>query len=497
MLGRGSSHCTTNYPAAEYDAASLPDLVGKSRDEVKAALKTERAKAPRRRFCSRARTSRFMGVGSSNRRNQWQARILVHGKVTHLGYYGAEEDAARVYDRVALALHGAEAQTNFPPEAYGADPAAATFSGLGREALQRALGVKPMDKSSQFRGVSRKKGRWEAKVMVERRWAYRELFDTEAEAARAYDAAVWRLKPTEARSYVNFKGEGPPGGPHAGGGVLSDAPTPPPPKRRRAAGTPPDGTPSPLGARSLPPLAPGAGGGAPRGGGGAAAVRRLSSRALPVLIDHPAAAPPSPLARAIARTMSEPDLAAAAAAGGGFVFSAAPPPRPPPFAGPASAPHRPPSPGMRHSASLSALQYVDGAGAPGAPPPLTVRVGGPPPGSFAHHHAASMHRLGAPAPLDVGAHPHAAPAAALLASGLTPPAGITPRSAAFASVLLTGLGASGHTPRAGAGGGAEPDSPFRASVQIGGEDLGLFGGGLDDPLTPRGLLGTTPRAPGQ
>jgi hypothetical protein len=53
--------------------------------------------------------------------------------------------------------------------------------------------------------VSKKKGRWEAKVMVNRKWAYRELFDSEREAARAYDAAVWRLKPGEARSYVNFK----------------------------------------------------------------------------------------------------------------------------------------------------------------------------------------------------------------------------------------------------------------------------------------------------
>jgi len=29
----------------------------------------------------------------------------------------------------------------------------------------------------RYRGVSKKKGKWEAKVMVNRRWAYRELFD--------------------------------------------------------------------------------------------------------------------------------------------------------------------------------------------------------------------------------------------------------------------------------------------------------------------------------
>jgi hypothetical protein len=57
---------------------------------------------------------RFLGVGSSNRKNQWQARILYHGKVTHLGYYRTEEEAARVYDKVSISLHGAGAQTNFP-----------------------------------------------------------------------------------------------------------------------------------------------------------------------------------------------------------------------------------------------------------------------------------------------------------------------------------------------------------------------------------------------
>jgi len=80
---------------------------------------------------------------------------------------------------------------------------------VSREDVQRSLGVKPMDKSSRFRGVSRKKGKWEAKVMLNRKWAYRELFDSEEDAARAYDRAVWRLKPGDAHAYVNFKDEVP------------------------------------------------------------------------------------------------------------------------------------------------------------------------------------------------------------------------------------------------------------------------------------------------
>lgn len=69
-------------------------------------------------------------------------------QVTHLGYYETEEEAARIYDRVSISLHGAVAQTNFDPSDYDSQDRA-EFEGLGREELQRALGVKPMDKSSR------------------------------------------------------------------------------------------------------------------------------------------------------------------------------------------------------------------------------------------------------------------------------------------------------------------------------------------------------------
>ena len=60
-----------------------------------------------------------------------------------------------MYDTVAISLHGEGAQTNFPLSEYGEQAAAlkARLSGLTREELQRALGVKPMDKSSQYRGA--------------------------------------------------------------------------------------------------------------------------------------------------------------------------------------------------------------------------------------------------------------------------------------------------------------------------------------------------------
>jgi len=62
-----------------------------------------------------ALTRRYLGVGSSNRKNQWQARILHHGKVTHLGYYRTEEEAARV-SRQGLHQPARRGRTDkFPP----------------------------------------------------------------------------------------------------------------------------------------------------------------------------------------------------------------------------------------------------------------------------------------------------------------------------------------------------------------------------------------------
>lgn len=40
-------------------------------------------------------------------------------------------------------------------------------------------------RAPRYRGVSKKKGKWEAKVMVNRRWAYRELFDRLVQAVAA------------------------------------------------------------------------------------------------------------------------------------------------------------------------------------------------------------------------------------------------------------------------------------------------------------------------
>jgi hypothetical protein len=50
---------------------------------------------------------------------------------------------------VSISLHGPHAQTNYPAGEYAGCARGGEFAGLAREELQRALGVKPMDKSSR------------------------------------------------------------------------------------------------------------------------------------------------------------------------------------------------------------------------------------------------------------------------------------------------------------------------------------------------------------
>jgi hypothetical protein len=64
----------------------------------------------------RTSVSQFKGVSRHSRGDKWQAQIRRNGKVTGLGTFYNEIDAARAYDRAALEEFGEFAFTNFPQE---------------------------------------------------------------------------------------------------------------------------------------------------------------------------------------------------------------------------------------------------------------------------------------------------------------------------------------------------------------------------------------------
>lgn len=74
------------------------------------------------RFCTHSqnhanmmgfRSTGFKGVSWSKTHGLWQSQITVQGKNHHLGFFGAPEEAARVYDEKAREFFGEFARTNF------------------------------------------------------------------------------------------------------------------------------------------------------------------------------------------------------------------------------------------------------------------------------------------------------------------------------------------------------------------------------------------------
>ncbi|KAJ1273165.1 hypothetical protein BS78_06G259300 [Paspalum vaginatum] len=116
------------------------------------------------------------------------------GKQVYLGGFDTAHAAARAYDRAAIKFRGVEADINFSLEDYQDDMK--QMGNLSKEefvhVLRRQSTGFPRG-SSKYRGVTLHKcGRWEARMgqFLGKKYVYLGLFDTEEEAARAYDRAA-------------------------------------------------------------------------------------------------------------------------------------------------------------------------------------------------------------------------------------------------------------------------------------------------------------------
>ena len=64
-------------------------------------------------------SSEYKGVHWNKQNKKWRARIMVDGKLIHLGYFTDEMDAASAYDEAAMEYFGEFAKLNFPIEEEG------------------------------------------------------------------------------------------------------------------------------------------------------------------------------------------------------------------------------------------------------------------------------------------------------------------------------------------------------------------------------------------
>ncbi|GMI80498.1 WRINKLED, WRINKLED 1, ACTIVATOR OF SPO(MIN)::LUC1 [Hibiscus trionum] len=213
-MKRSPSCSSSNSCLASPSSSSSSSETPRSVPEKPKAKRARKLQKPDQNSNASNNNGRRSSIYRGVTRHRWTGRFEAHlwdksswnniqSKKGRQGAYDSEEAAARTYDLAALKYWGPETTLNFPKERY--EKEMEEMKNVTKEEYLASLRRRSSGFSrgvSKYRGVARHhhNGRWEARIgrVFGNKYLYLGTFNTQEEAAAAYDMAALEHRGTNA-----------------------------------------------------------------------------------------------------------------------------------------------------------------------------------------------------------------------------------------------------------------------------------------------------------